>query len=763
MDKEKRANAIKNRKDAKPDVKSSSFKSSLPVPDKSSSGSKKPRSSSSSVQNLAEAINNARKEHKKLKEVPIKSPTRKPAKGSVGTVGNSPQQPAASRSQSSGAFSEFQVKKLIEEFTMKNNISKEEAKILALEVGLKEDQIRRWFANRRNRSIRSSIPPMPVKQGKVDKNSKSHKLKSLEVSVLMPMSDIMSLSLKESPEVVDILDDSLDSDDEEVSLLEVSKVVTPAAAPAPKEQGPKAGLAETSSAMPSHEKIPVKVKTVESGPPKLKNSQNKAGKPQKVGSSVKKKESKKKEVVKVKTIDPNMLEGKPCTKQEELVEELLKSIERLEEDLKNQDADLYNTKKDLEAVQATLEGKERVLKTVQESIPKVVRDHKNAIQAKDEEIAALKLSTSKLKNELEAKEKVFMTEDTESRKQLSDHDQLSKDNEIIKLKAINSKLKDENEAIEKVSQKKDIDIRVLNEEVKQVKGDNEKLKEAKNAIEVELSDKLKVLGDEFKLEKAKFKKAMDEKKVDLEESQLKKHEEECKQMKEVISECEEKIALLESDIGKKDDEVKILKYKERQASSNQVTVDETKKLLEENRKDTLALKDYERKLTRKVTSLEFDLYTKTAESETQALVISRLNEKIQSLQQSRQELPKVDKDAVKIDDTSSEDDNCIMKGVPQTSPYVVNSSKKKRKRTISHSDSDDELNNKQDAPEVPEFESLCEEIESLCVPSNRPLPIFSTSGHHKKIKILDADHNPAGDEAYDIATFVLEKVLENII
>merc|ERR1712202_117061 len=93
--------------------------------------------------------------------------------------------------------------------------------------------------------------------------------------------------------------------------------------------------------------------------------------------------------------------GEPCSKQEDLVEALLRSIEELEEDLKDKESDLDNAKKDLDAVKTTLEGKERVLTTVQEPIPKVVNEHKKALETRDDEIRELKLRNSKIQEEAE--------------------------------------------------------------------------------------------------------------------------------------------------------------------------------------------------------------------------------------------------------------------------------------------------------------------------------------------------------------------------
>merc|ERR1712183_251666 len=112
--------------------------------------------------------------------------------------------------------------------------------------------------------------------------------------------------------------------------------------------------------------------------------------------------------------DPKNVE--PCSKQEDLVEALLRSIEELEEDLKDKEGDLDNAKKDLDAVKTTLEGKERVLTTVQESIPKVVNEHKKALETRDNEIKELKLRNIKMQEEAENKSKNLICKDEEVNK-----------------------------------------------------------------------------------------------------------------------------------------------------------------------------------------------------------------------------------------------------------------------------------------------------------------------------------------------------------
>jgi len=311
------------------------------------------------------------------------------------------------------------------------------------------------------------------------------------------------------------------------------------------------------------------------------------------------------------------------------------------------------------------------------------------------------------------------------------------------------------------------------------------------------------MGD-LKLSNGRLVKEIKEK-LELEESSLETHNYEIHQFEDKIEKLEVRITELLKDLGKKDDDLKILKYKERQAVDYEVKIDETKKMLEDNRKETLALKEYERKLTRKITDLEFDLYTKTAESETQSLVISRLNDKIQSLQHQDVKsqdgdcedldfsgtrlyakvldsglLPNfddattaADDDSVSDDDPVSDADRSLIKGPPQTSPYVVSTPGRKRKRKdISNTDSDDELDYSNEASEVPEFESLCAEIETLCVPSKRPLPFPASSSPDKKMRmsddILDIDTEIPNDchEAVDssewIGSFIIGILLESI-
>jgi len=773
LDKEKRALADINKKDTKTNSKSSSTSSSkvsrLPVSASTATTSKK---FTSSAQSLAEAITNARKATTTSKSTVKKSPAKKSSKIIVETP------------EVTLAFTDHQVKRLTKEFARKNILNKQETRALAAEVRLVEDQVRSWFANRRRTKVRSNIS----RQEKSEAGVKSHGLKSVEVSALLPMADIMSMSRTEAEfEVVDILDDSLESDDDDISLLEVSKVVeiTPKSiqekVPPTTKIKPQKVDKVLSTTRPSQEKV-LKVSTPKSS--KEKTITKPSANPSKVVANNKasvKEAKKEKEAPIEKVIKPEPKNSKPCTREEDLVEELLRRIEELEEDLKDKDGDLYYTKKDLESVQATLEGKERVLNTVQESIPKVVSEHKKALQTKDDSISELKLSNSKLQEELKVKPKSEFT-----------------DVEVKKLKEASIKLEKERDSIEfefvdklKAKEKENYCLKSSIIELGKEIAKKDQLQESKVQINGEIKQLKQNNEDEIKQLKQKHEdeiKKLKQKSEDEIKELKQKNEDEITKLKQTIENSEERFGQVLRDISEKDDEIKILKYKERQACDNQTSVEATKRLLEENRKDTIALKEYERKLTRKISSLEFDLYTKTAESETQALIISRLNEKIQ--QQQSMKICDVDKEDIDAkyekvlyeglqvlddivteeeDDPVSDADQSIIQGVPQSSPYVVNTSAKKRKRKDdSTAASDDELDYSEDTPEEPEFESLCAEIETLCVPSKRPLPSFSTQVD-KKIKvaddILDIEIDTESVESVDndvIGHFVIETLLDRI-
>ena len=91
---------------------------------------------------------------------------------------------------------------------------------------------------------------------------------------------------------------------------------------------------------------------------------------------------------------------KQCTSTNKYLENLLQKIEELEDCLKEREGELYFTKKELAGCKEDLESKERVLKTIQQSIPRVVSDHKKNLELKDTEILELrnKFESSETRN-----------------------------------------------------------------------------------------------------------------------------------------------------------------------------------------------------------------------------------------------------------------------------------------------------------------------------------------------------------------------------
>ena len=92
---------------------------------------------------------------------------------------------------------------------------------------------------------------------------------------------------------------------------------------------------------------------------------------------------------------------KQCTTTNGYIETLLERIEQLEDSIKEKEGEVYFMKKDMDKVQETLDSKEAVLNTIQKSIPKVVSDHKKALQDKDAEILKWKTKSDEIKMELD--------------------------------------------------------------------------------------------------------------------------------------------------------------------------------------------------------------------------------------------------------------------------------------------------------------------------------------------------------------------------
>ena len=84
-------------------------------------------------------------------------------------------------------------------------------------------------------------------------------------------------------------------------------------------------------------------------------------------------------------------DGASLMKENEYIEALLQKIEHLENIIKEKEGKVFSAEKKLKEVQMELQSNEKVLSTVQESIPKVVSDHKKALLDKDAEILKWKI------------------------------------------------------------------------------------------------------------------------------------------------------------------------------------------------------------------------------------------------------------------------------------------------------------------------------------------------------------------------------------
>ena len=265
---------------------------------------------------------------------------------------------------------------------------------------------------------------------------------------------------------------------------------------------------------------------------------------------------------------------KECTTKNEYLEILLQKIEYLEDTIKDKEGKVYFAEKELLETKEKLKSTEIVLNTVQESIPKVVSDHKQALSEKDAEIFRWKA-------------------------QAEDVIKVSKDNEEME-----QKINELNAAIEKRNFEQD---KNLNEEAEKLKGRI-----------AQLQSDLKNKDDDLDKMKSKL---------------LQKEQNEPE--KDVKEEAEKKfkvhIAQLQNELKCKDDDLKIMRFKVRQAEQNEnmrIELEETSKKL------SLEVKKLRQSLeieTQKRTDLELDVFSKSVEIKSMAQTISTLNEKLQNL------------------------------------------------------------------------------------------------------------------------------------
>ena len=235
---------------------------------------------------------------------------------------------------------------------------------------------------------------------------------------------------------------------------------------------------------------------------------------------------------------------KPCNKTNKLIENLLQKIEELEEGLKEKEGDLYLLNKDLDRSKGDLQANERVLKTIQQSIPKVVSDHKKELESKDLKI-------------LELQTKVKSSEETSIA--------LTKELDILKKEMASSDTK---------------------------------------------NDSLRKKHSEYEKSVTKSRRILEEK------------------------ELEQNIVRVVLQEKSQNENLKLLKAKESQCRTLEVNLKETRRLLTECRDDNRELHRKELRSEEKISMLEFEIHSKSAELVTMGEVIKRLNEKIQTFSQN---------------------------------------------------------------------------------------------------------------------------------
>ena len=273
---------------------------------------------------------------------------------------------------------------------------------------------------------------------------------------------------------------------------------------------------------------------------------------------------------------------KECTTKNQYVEILLQKIEYLEDAIKEKEGKVYFAEKELLETQDKLKSTEIVLNTVQESIPKVVSDHKKALLEKDAEMLKWKA-------------------------QAEDVIKASKDNE--------ENLRDKNNHLEQEINKLKAKMETRNlDQEKDPNEESEKLKVQMNQLQSELKNK----DDDLGVMRSKLLQAeQNDRERDLKEEAEKKFK--------------VHITQLQNELKQKDDDFKIMRFKVRQAEQNEkmrIELEETGKKLGievEKLRQSVEIE------TQKRADLELDVFSKSVEIKSMAQTISTLNEKLQNL------------------------------------------------------------------------------------------------------------------------------------
>ena len=230
---------------------------------------------------------------------------------------------------------------------------------------------------------------------------------------------------------------------------------------------------------------------------------------------------------------------KQCTTTNGYIETLLERIEQLEDSIKEKEGEVYFMKKDMDKVQETLDSKEAVLNTIQKSIPKVVSDHKKALQDKDAEILKWKSRSDEMKIALD---------------KIQEKDQ-------INLDGIEDRAKEVEHLVSTIAEKEQLieDLRGCNAkqqtDEQPSSSDLTALREKVSALETDVSLK----DDELHLLKFKLRQHENGWRVtrDLEEK-LESSKQQVTVLQQKNDESSQKIADLELDVFSKSAEIKSL-------------------------------------------------------------------------------------------------------------------------------------------------------------------------------------------------------------
>merc|ERR1712133_284818 len=101
-----------------------------------------------------------------------------------------------------------------------------------------------------------------------------------------------------------------------------------------------------------------------------------------------------------------------------------------------------------------------------------------------------------------------------------------------------------------------------------------------------------------------------------------------------VTEFENKNSMLQENIFSKEDEIKILKFKQKQTEHLEFLNKDLSERLDKSQFLYKKLLEKEETFQQKISDLEFELYSKTIDVKSMSDTINRLNEKIQNLQGS---------------------------------------------------------------------------------------------------------------------------------